>query len=445
MKFLINRLKNIPILKRLLSSRVAKNSVWIVCGKVAQMSIAFLVGIITTRYLGPSNYGVINTAHAYASLFLPICLLGFSGIFAKVIRDHPGEDGKYLGSGLAVRLLGSLTAILLISFIVYLLNPEDRTLRLVCFIYSFTLPFQTFDLFDYWYQSRYESKYASIISIIGYTVSTIYKVFLLITGKGVVWFSFATVLDYAVIAVIYMTYTVKKNHIRLSVSRKAASSMLGVSKHLILANLLIVLYGQMDKIMLEKLSSASSVGLYSVAVTICTMWTFLLSAIINSMRPDIVDLHISDKNAYRNRIIQLYSFVFWVSVVISTLLCLGADAVIGLLYGADYKDAAGCLQIVTWYTGFSYLGIARNIWTVCEEKQRYEKYFAAAGIMSNFVLNIMLIPSAGIKGAAAASLLTQIITNVIIPCLFRETRENAVLVFRSLNPLHLLRMFGVVK
>ncbi len=431
------------ILKKISSSKLASNSGWIIGGKILQMLLSFMIGLFTVRYMGPANYGIINVAQAYTAFFLPICALGFSGIFAKVIRDHPGEDGTYLGSGIAARLIGSLLSVFLISGVVRLMNPDDRILQIVCFIYSFTLLFQAFDLFDYWYQARYESKYSSIIGVIGYAVSSGYKVFLLITGKSVEWFAFASALDYAVIAVIYMTYTVKKNHIRLKISRSAVVSMLGVSKHLILANLLVVLYGQMDKIMLEKLSSASEVGLYSVALAVCSMWTFVLSAIINSIRPNIVELHASDKKAYKNRIIQLYSFVFWVSAVVSMVLCIGSELIIDLLYGSEYAEAAGCLRIVTWYTGFSYLGVARNIWTVCEGKQRYEKYFALAGISANFVLNFLLIPLWGIEGAALASLFTQIVTNVITPYLFCETRENALLVLQSMNPIHLLRMFGL--
>ena len=430
------------MLNKLKSSKIVKNSGWIVCGKVVQMLIAFLVGIFTARYLGPSNYGVIHTAQAYTSFFFPICSLGLSGVFVKLLLDHPSEQGKYLGSGIAIRTISSLIAMLLMVLVVGIMNPTEKTLQLVCFIHSFSLLFQAFDLFDYWYQSRYESKYSSIIGIIGYFVSAIYKVVLLVTGKSVEWFAFATVLDYLVIAVIYMTYTISKNHIKLEFSWKTVDSMFSVSKHLILANLLVVLYGQMDKIMIGKLSSSASVGLYSVAISVCTMWTFVLSAIINSLRPNIVQLRNVDKKAYENRIIQLYSLVFWVCIAVSTVLCLSSDFIIGVLYGEEFIDAAGCLNIVTWYTGFSYLGVARNIWTVCENKQKYEKYFAIGGIVSNFILNLLLIPPYGIEGAAMASLLTQITTNAIMPYLIRETRINALYVFKALNPIHLFRMIA---
>lgn len=431
--------------KKLLASKMVKNSGWIVGGKVAQMVIAFLVGIVTARYLGPSNYGVINTAHAYTTFFFPICSLGFSGVFVKLLVDDPDQEGKYLGSGIAARTVASLVGMALMLALVIGLNPSDRTLQIVCFIHYFLLLFQSFDLFDYWYQSRYESKYASVIGTIGYAASAIYKVILLVTEQSVEWFAFATILDYAVIAAIYMTYTVRKNRIKLRVSWKTAGEMFRLSKHLILANLLVVLYGQMDKIMIGKMSSSAAVGLYSVAVAICGMWTFVLAAIINSVRPNIVQLFNTDKKAYQNRIIQLYSVIFWLCALVSLVLCLCSDFVVRILYGADYAGAAGCLRIVTWYTGFSYFGVARNIWTVCEGKQRFEKYFALAGVISNLMLNFALIPIWGIEGAALASLLTQVVTNVITPFIIKDTRENAIYVFKSLNPLHLFRVIGAVK
>lgn len=433
------------LLKRVFTSKIVKNSGWIVGGKIAQMIIAFMVGVFTARYLGPSNYGIINTAQAYTAFFFPICSLGLSGVIVKMLLDHPGEDGKFLGSGIALRTVSSLTATILMLLVVVVMNPSDRTLQIVCFIHSFALLFQAFDLFDYWYQSRYESKYSSLIGIIGYTVSAIYKVILLISGKSVEWFAFATVLDYAVIAAIYMTYTIKKNRIKLKISWKTALYMFSESKHLILANLLVVLYGQMDKIMIGKIESSESVGLYSVAVTICSMWTFVLAAIINSLRPDIVCLRRADRKAYENRIIQLYSLVFWISTIVSLLICLSSKFIIGFLYGNEYLGAVGCLNIVTWYTGFSYLGVARNVWTVCEGKQKYEKYFAIVGIVSNLILNCLFIPAWGIEGAAIASLITQIVTNVITPYVIKETRVNSMYVFKSFNPLHLFRMIRSIK
>ena len=78
-----------------------------------------------------------------------------------------------------------------------------------------------------------------------------------------------------------------------------------------------------------------------------------------------------------------------------------------ILYGKTYLPAVGPLRIVVWYTAFSYLGVARNAWMVCENRQKYLKYLYISAAALNVVLNFALIPSWGASGAAAASLITQ--------------------------------------
>lgn len=106
------------------------------------------------------------------------------------------------------------------------------------------------------------------------------------------------------------------------------------------------------------------------------------------------------------------------------MICLVAKPFILILYGENYLPAVGPLRIVVWYTAFSYLGVARNAWMVCENRQKYLKYLYVSAAALNVVLNLALIPSWGASGAAAASLITQASTTVILPAIIRPLRPN---------------------
>ena len=54
---------------KFLKNATVKNASWLIMGKVAQMAISLIVGVLTARYLGPSNYGLINYASAYTAFF----------------------------------------------------------------------------------------------------------------------------------------------------------------------------------------------------------------------------------------------------------------------------------------------------------------------------------------------------------------------------------------
>ena len=42
------------------SNRVVSNAKWMIAEQAVQMIVSFVIGMITARYLGPANYGVIN-------------------------------------------------------------------------------------------------------------------------------------------------------------------------------------------------------------------------------------------------------------------------------------------------------------------------------------------------------------------------------------------------
>ena len=61
-----------------------KNASWLIAGKIIQSLINLVVGLLTARYLGPGNYGLISYAAAYTTFFNAFCTLG---IKAYVLRN----------------------------------------------------------------------------------------------------------------------------------------------------------------------------------------------------------------------------------------------------------------------------------------------------------------------------------------------------------------------
>lgn len=78
-------------MRDLLSSKVTRNASWIIAGRVYHMLLAFFVGLLTARYLGPGNFGLINYAATYA---IALSLLWIIALYHKEriavrISTHP--------------------------------------------------------------------------------------------------------------------------------------------------------------------------------------------------------------------------------------------------------------------------------------------------------------------------------------------------------------------
>ena len=73
------------ILRRIFKSKVATNSFWIIGEQMFQMVVSFVIGIISARYLGPSNYGALNYTASFVTFFTSIATLGMEGVVIKKI------------------------------------------------------------------------------------------------------------------------------------------------------------------------------------------------------------------------------------------------------------------------------------------------------------------------------------------------------------------------
>ncbi len=416
----------------LLKNKESKNALWLIGGKVAQMVLSLFVGVLSARYLGPSNYGLINYGAALASFFMSFCTLGINSVIVKDFIEHPDEQGETLGSAILMRTVSSLGCCVLLFSVSLLLDYGDWETIIVVFLCSISLLFHVFDTINYWFQAQYKSKITAIAIFVAYVITSIYKIVLLIFNKSVFWFAFASSVDYIALSMLLLVFYKKNNGPRLTFSWKKGKALLGKSYHYILAGMMVAIYSKTDKLMLKHMLSEESVGYYATATALCGMWTFVLSAIIDSMYPTIVQSFKKGTEIFNKKNRQLYAIVFYVSAFVSVCFVLFGDIAIKILYGEAYMPAAAPLKVITWYTAFSYFGVARNAWMVCNEKQKYLKYMYIFAAIINIVLNIPLIYMWGATGAAVASLVTQIFTSIILPFMIKETRPNAKLMLEAI-------------
>lgn len=421
-------------LKSLLKNNEIRNTGWIIIGKASQMILSFLVGVWSAQYLGPSYYGQLNYVLAYVSFFTSLCTLGItSSVLINELTKYPAEEGKTLGTAMGLRLISSILSAIMIVSIVFLVDDGDPLLVWIAVLSSCGLIFKVFDLIEYWFLKRYLSKITSIASFVGYCATSLYKIYLILSGKNVVYFALSTSIDYIVIAVILFIAYKKNCGAKLGFSLKRGKEILSASYHFILSGTMVALYGQTDRVMLKIMQSEAEVGYYSIASTISNIWVFVLMAIISSLSPAIVRFKKEGKEElYRQKNRQLYSIIFYLSLFVSLVITIFASLIIKILYGEAYFGSIAPLRIITWYVAFSYLGVARDVWLVCENKQKYSTYIYIIAVVANIGLNALLIPKFGTTGAASASLITQILTSMVLPALWKDTRENVKLMLQGI-------------
>lgn len=422
-------------------NKVAKNAVWIIGGKIAQALLALVINMLTARYLGPSNFGMITYAASLVAFALPVMQLGFDATLVQEIVEKPELEGQYLGTAILLNFVSSIFCVISVALFVWGVNSGERETFIVCLLYSFVLPFQALDQIVYWYQAKLRSKYTSIIGLIAYIIVSAYKIFLLVEKKSIYWFAISNAFDYALIAiaafVLYQILGGKKMTFSLSIGKE----MFKKSKYYIFPAMMVTIFAQTDKLMIKMMIDETATGYYGAAVSCAGLSGFVFTAIIDSFRPAIFEGKNIDENIFRKRLAMLYSVTIYLSLIQSAIMTMLSKYVVDILYGKEYLPAVNALRIIVWYTTFSYLGAIRNIWMLANKQQKYLWKINLIGAIANVAMNLILIPILGINGAAIASLLTQLFTNVVVGYVIKPIRPNNDIMLESLNPQYLLLAF----
>lgn len=415
-------------------NKITKNVFWIVGCKIIKMVLTLVVTMITARYLGPANYGLISYASGLVAFALPIMKLGIDAIMVYEFVQFPNESGKIIGTAIVMNFFSAIICLLGITVFVNVVNAGEKDTIIVCFLYSLILIFQAFEMIQYWFQAKLLSKYSSIIMVVSYFVLSLVQILILLLKLNIYIFAISYSIEYIIINILLLLIYKKINNSSIKFSMSICKRLFSKGKYYIVSSMMVTIFAQTDKIMLKLMNNNDAVGYYSAGVTCAGMISFVFAAIIDSMRSTIFESKKISKEKFETKMIILYSIIIYGSAIVSIVICLFAPIIVNILYGKQFDQSISVLRIIVWYTTFSYLGTIRNIWILSENKQKYLWIINLAGALLNIIINLIMIPLWGIIGAAIASLITQIFTNVIVGYIIKPIRENNKLMKKACNP-----------
>ena len=418
-----------------LKRRFIGNTGWMMAQNIYSMLLSLIIGSLSARYLGPSNYGLLNYGTSIIAFFSIISKLGFDSLIVSEIVKNPKKCESYLGSALLMRFIASILSFISIIIIVNILEPQNKLLQILTILQAFSLIFESHQVLFYWFQKELKMKYVTICTMISLTITGIWRIVLLATKASIEWFAISASISALVCGItIWLFFRINTN-IKLKFSLNDSRYLLKYGYHFVVSGLAVTLYTQIDRIMLGKVISSESVGFYSAAVTIANMWQFIPSAIINSSRPLIIAKYKDDYKDYINKFKYLLLVITIMGVIVGCTFILFGKYIIYILYGKSYLQAVLPLKILIWATGFSMIGTARGIWIAAEGLYKYSKKYILIGAITNVVLNFIFIPKWGIIGASITTLISQIVVCLIAPLFYKKTREFVKIYFDSYNLL----------
>lgn len=404
-------------------TKFRNNIIWILFERIYSMLASLVVGALTARYLGPSNYGMLGYVTSIVGMLTPIAMMGLDSILVVELSQRKEERGKILGSANTLRTIGTSVTIGISLIVGMLIEPNNPLFIKMLIIQLLSVAVQIGNNFTFVFHADLESKYVEIGNFIGLTAISIAKILFLANHCSVVWFSVAILLQsfFSVGYIILAFY--RRKRIRMSTSWHEVRNLLDKGHHFIIISMSISILIYFDRIIIGRILSEEAAGIYTAADTISTLWLFIPTAIITSFTPLIAEEYKQNKDTYWFMQKKMYCIVTIICIVISAGIVFFQDFVVQVLYGSDYTGITKVLWILLIASTLSVIGSARSVWILCENLQKYAKWYVIGGAALNIVLDILFVPRLNILGAALSTCLSQYVSVFIFPLISKKTSK----------------------
>jgi len=424
------KLPGIPGFDQAAFDKYLKNTGMLMFGKVGSLVIKMVVTIKIANYLQPENFGILNGAIVYVTLFAAVASLGLDQVIVKELHTYPKERDRILGTAFRMKFIAGLLCIPVIYLSWFFFSLED-TPYIYVLILSFIGIFQSFNVIDSYFQSEVRSKYIMQVQIASTLVSALIKMVLIYTKSPLELFIYASIADFIWLALGYFIIYNRKGRrlLNWSFDDKLSKKLIAFSWPLIISGIMVSLYMNIDQLMLHEMIGPAAQGTYTTAVNFSAALYFIPSVIVSSLFPAILNARRDDPERYQRRLQNLYDLMVWFSISFALAVTFASPLIYKFM--PKYSEAGPILAVHVWSGVFVFLGTANGQYLIAENFSKLTFVRTTIGAIVNILLNLWLIPLMGIMGAAIATLAAYFASTFFI-VFIRPLRPQALMMFKSL-------------
>lgn len=389
------------------------------------MTIAFplITYPYASRVLHTAGLGQANFVASVISYFQLIAAFGINNYAiteGAKIRDDKEKLNKFASEMLFINLVSMAVAYVLFAVILFL--PKFDGYRILLIASSFSILFATLGM-EWLFELLEEYEYITLRSVIFQILSLVMMFVLVRDESDVFWYVVLIVVSttgYGILSLFqsrkYVKFFTTPIVLRdLKVHIKPMVYMFGVS-------IASVIYLNSDITMLGFMKGDDEVGIYTMASKMNQILGMLIKSLSTVIMPRLAYYIEKGKKEEFNGLLQ-NAFRFMMLLIMPCMvgMFLISPEVIRLIAGEEFLPGASASRILAVNLFFSPINgfIAYQIF-MPRKKENIIFWATLGGAVSNFVINLALIPWLGFDGAAIATVIAEALVMVICVILGRR-------------------------
>lgn len=383
--------------------KLASNTIIFAIGTFSSKALSFLLMPFVTRMMTTGDYGVADLIQQTVNVLIPIVTLQVNSAALRFSLDNAADKRDVFTVGVRTTLAG-FTVFMLFAYPISFIKINDfRIGDYILLIILFVLVSGFRQLCQQFVRGSGHVKTFAIDGIIATATTLLFTfLFLAVFKWGITGYILAIIASDAC-SVIFFTVTVKLHkYIKpRGLTKGITGQMLKYCIPLIPTVILWWIINVSDRYMVTYFIDSSANGLYTAASKIPNFVILFSQIFIDAWQLSAVDEYDSEGRAeFFTKVFRVYSGGVF---AIASALILFCQLFTKILVAPSYYDSWKYVPILIIATTYSCIVNFMASVYMAEKKSTMSLVTAMSGAVTNFVLNLVLIPKIGANGAAVAT------------------------------------------
>ncbi len=397
------------------SQTIRKNAAWLFAGQIASRVLRAAIVIYAARVLGADSWGAFSYALGVATFLTVFSDIGIGALLTREGARSPEFRDRYLGTAIGAKILLVIVVALGVTILFpYLTNIEEA--RVIMPILIFVFVFDTLRDLGSAFARALERMQTEAIAQVFTNLMIVVLGFILLTKFGT---SRSLAIAYATgsgLGLIGMGYALR-GYLMQSIRRFDVSlirDIVTTAWPFGLFGIMGILMLNTDIIMLGWMRTPAEVGYYSAAQKFIQLLYVFPTIFASSLFPTLTRMVSENPEGAKRLLERAVAIAVVAAIPIAAIGIVLGPWIIPLFFGAAYLPAIRTFQILMATVAIIFPSALVGNAIFAYGSERRFVYVVGIAVIGNVAMNAFLIPPFGIEGAAAATIVTQLIVNGII-------------------------------
>lgn len=390
--------------------KIFKNFSFLTLGKIGGDLFTLVLFIVLSRKFGREGIGEYSFAVALTGIFAVCSDFGLYNYTIKEISKNKDTFKSHFSQVLSLRVVQSVVVYIILLAILSVLSFSVQSKLIIAIIGAYQIVYSFIEGISAVFIAHEHMHISAGIEASLKIITSLAAVSITFMGGGIV---------ISLLALPFLA-TIQLFIVRLLLIKRIGRTELSFSynflkntfKHAVpygTSDFLWQLYARIDVVLIGFMLGESLAGVYNVGYRVVFFLFFISKFASIALFPIASRLFHESKHEFRKMYNKSLNMIIMISLPISAGLMLIAPKVIGLVFGQDFDESSIILKILSFLFLTTFLSSIMEIFLMSSDRQvrRAKSQWNATWI--NMTLNVLLIISYGIVGAAIAVLISSFV------------------------------------